>query len=68
MTDSLSASLMQFFDYEHLPSDLQTASKPFKDFANHLYETLPHNYQLSFALQKLIEVKDCAVRAHLFKL
>jgi hypothetical protein len=59
--------LLQFFAYEHLPPHLQAISKPFGDLAHKIAETLPSNPERTMALRKLLEAKDCAVRAHLFK-
>lgn len=59
--------LKQFFAYEHLPEHLQAHSKPFCDLADHIIETLPKNQERTTALRKLLEAKDCAVRAQLFK-
>lgn len=59
--------LMQFFAYEHLPPRLQDASKPFHDLAKWIDETLPANAESTTALRKLLEAKDCAVRARLYK-
>jgi hypothetical protein len=59
--------LLQFFAYEHLPEHLQEHSKPFGDLARRLVETLPRNPERTMALRKLLEAKDCAVRAKLFK-
>lgn len=59
--------LLQFFVYEHLPQHLQVVSKPFCDLASHMVETLPSNPERTTALRKLLEAKDCAVRALLFK-
>jgi hypothetical protein len=59
--------LLQFFQYEHLPERLQAVSKPFCDLAKSLVETLPSNPERTVALRKLLESKDCAVRALLFK-
>lgn len=59
--------LMQFFTYEHLPEYLQEVSKPFCELAELLDTTLPNNPEKSTALRKLLEAKDCAVRAVLFK-
>jgi ATP-dependent Clp protease ATP-binding subunit ClpA len=59
--------LLQFFVDEHLPEHLREHSKPFGDLARRLVETLPRNPQRTMALQKLLEAKDCAVRAKLFK-
>ncbi|SMF80634.1 hypothetical protein [Pseudobacteriovorax antillogorgiicola] len=58
-------SLMQFFTYDHLPTRLQRISKPFCDLAQEL-EKLPRNPESTAALRKLLEAKDCAVRATLF--
>jgi hypothetical protein len=35
--------------------------------AEHLEKTLPHNPEKSTAMRKLLEAKDCAVRAVLMK-
>ena len=59
--------LLQFFSYEHLPANLQEHSKPFCDLANLIIQTLPRNPERTVALRKLLEAKDCAVRARLFK-
>lgn len=59
--------LLQFFSYEHLPSRLQEASKPFHDLAAHVANTIPQNPERTVALRKLLEAKDCAVRAVLDK-
>lgn len=59
--------MLQFFTYEHLPSELQTISKPFGDLAQHIVDTLPMNPERTVALRKLLEAKDCAVRAFLFQ-
>jgi hypothetical protein len=58
---------LQFFAYEHLPSFLQEVSKHFSDLAHRMTDTLPMNAELSAGLRKLLEAKDCAVRAVLFK-
>ncbi len=60
-------SLMQFFAYEHLPPHLQEYSKPFYELATLITLTLPRNPERTVALRKLLEAKDCAVRAKLFK-
>jgi hypothetical protein len=56
-------NLLQFFAYEHLPDHLQTVSKPFGDLAREMARTLPLNAESTTALRKLLEAKDCAVRA-----
>lgn len=59
--------LMQFFAYTHLPPALQEVSKPFCDLAQRVCDTLPSNAERTVALRKLLEAKDCAVRAHLYR-
>jgi hypothetical protein len=58
--------LMQFFAYAHLPAHLQEISKPFGDMAEWIVNTLPANPERTVALRKLLEAKDCAVRAKLY--
>lgn len=60
-------AILQFFEYKHLPEHLQVISKPFGDLANQIHERLPRNPERSTALRKLLEAKDAAVRAQLFK-
>lgn len=59
--------MLQFFVYVHLPPHLQAISKPFCELATTLVDTLPRNPERTVALRKLLEAKDCAVRALLFK-
>jgi len=59
--------MLQFFAYEHLPPHLQSVSRPFGDLARHIVRTLPSNAERTSGLRKLLEAKDCAVRALLFK-
>lgn len=63
MTDRM----LQFFQFAHLPPALQAISKPFCDLADHIVTTLPSNPERTVALRKLLEAKDCAVRAALYK-
>jgi hypothetical protein len=55
--------ILKWFKYEHLPEKLQAVSKPFCELARHMYETLPGGDELDAGLRKLLEAKDCAVRA-----
>lgn len=59
--------IMQFFEYEHLPTHLQDVSRPFGLLAAVIVNTLPRNAERSTALRKLLESKDAAVRAKLAK-
>jgi hypothetical protein len=59
--------LMQFFAYAHLPAHLQDVSVQFTNVAKWIVGELPRNPERTVALRKLLEAKDCAVRARLFK-
>ncbi len=59
--------ILQFFSYAHLPEALQARRKPFHDLASWIVETLPRNPERTVALRKLLEAKDAAVRAAIFK-
>lgn len=59
--------MLQFFAYDHLRDDLKAISKPFGDLAQQIVDTLPPNPERTVALRKLLEAKDCAVRAFLYK-
>ncbi|MFJ6615465.1 hypothetical protein ACIQPT_34895 [Streptomyces sp. NPDC091289] len=57
--------LLRYFEYGHLPAHLQTVSKPCGDLAQELVAVLPDGPELSAGLRKLLEAKDCFVRAAL---
>lgn len=57
--------ILRYFEYEHLSQLLQDVSKPFCDLAHQMALELPHNPETSSCLRKLLEAKDCAVRAAL---
>lgn len=59
--------MLQFFNYGHLPAHLQTISMPFALLADKMVEELPSNPERTVMLRKLLEAKDCAVRALLYK-
>ena len=56
------AHLLSLFDYGHLPPYLQLVSAQFADLAETLVTNLNDGPELSTALRKLVEAKDCAVR------
>jgi hypothetical protein len=58
--------ILQFFSYEHLPENLQIISQPFSELAEALVAKVPRNPERTVALRKLLEAKDCAVRAMLY--
>jgi hypothetical protein len=59
--------MLQFFEYGHLRPDLRSISESFANLANHIVDTLPRNPERTVALRKLLEAKDCAVRASIYK-
>jgi hypothetical protein len=59
--------MLQFFEYKHLPKELQVISSQFGELANWIVDNLPSNPERTVALRKLLEAKDCAVRANLYK-
>ena len=63
----MSDRILQFFAYEHLPPHLREASAPFGRLARQIVDTLPANPELTVALRKLLEAKDAAVRAAIYK-
>lgn len=59
--------ILQFFAYAHLPLALQEVSRPFGDLAHAIVRTLPNNPQRTAALARLLEAKDAAVRAAVWR-
>jgi hypothetical protein len=59
--------MLQFFQYTHLPAQLQAISRPWCEMAEHVTRTLPANPERTVALRKLLEGKDAAVRASLYR-
>jgi hypothetical protein len=59
------AEILQYFHYQHLPGHLQDVSRPFAELAIKLAEDLPDKPETTVCLRKLLESKDCAVRATL---
>jgi len=61
----MSAPIMKYFAYLHLPVKLQDVSKPIAEIATAMDSTLPDGPEKSAGLRKLLEAKDCFVRARL---
>ena len=57
--------ICQYFGYKHLPAHLQPTSKPCHDLATAMLGELPDGPELTAGLRKLLEAKDCFVRAAL---
>jgi len=59
------STTIQYFSYEHLPLQLQAVSKPMHDLAHQMEEMLPDGPEKSAGMRKLLEAKDCFVRANI---
>ena len=57
--------LLRYFEYEQLPEHLQAVSKPFGQLARRMAKNLPESPQTTTCIWRLLEAKDCAVRAAL---
>jgi hypothetical protein len=57
--------ILKYFAYTHLPEFLQEVSAPFYQLANDMNARLPDGPEKSEGLRKLLEAKDCFVRARL---
>lgn len=58
--------IMQFFAYEHLPPRLQQVSKLFAELAHEMAISFS-GPELTAGLRKMLEAKDCCVRAAVAK-
>lgn len=56
---------IRFFAYAHLPEALQAVSKPIGELATLFEASLPDGPEKSAGMRKLLEAKDCFVRAAL---
>lgn len=59
------SDILRFFAYEHLPGNLKKVSEPFALMAYQMVAMVPHCPERTAGLRKLLEAKDCAVRAAL---
>ena len=57
--------LRRYFAWEHLPPHLQGISMPCAELADEMIQELPDGPELTTGLRKLLEAKDCFVRAAL---
>lgn len=57
--------ILRFFHYSHLPEKMQALSKQFCLLASIILASCPRSAERTAALRKLLEAKDCAVRATL---
>lgn len=56
--------ILRYFHYAHLPFPLQEISSAFCSLAAFMVEAIPRSAERSAGLRKLLEAKDCAVRAN----
>lgn len=61
------STTIKFFEYAHLPENLQAVSKPISELAHLMEDTLPDGPEKSAGMRKLLEAKDCFVRSLLEK-
>jgi hypothetical protein len=57
--------ILKYFKCDHLPEELRQVSEPIAKLAAALDVTLPDGAEKSAGLRKLLEAKDCFVRAKL---
>lgn len=58
----MSNPIMKYFEYDHLPENLQKVSAPICSAAKMMDASLPDGPEKSAGLRKLLEAKDCFVR------
>ena len=58
--------ILRYFNYSHLPSSkLRHVSKQFYELAHTMLQKVPEGPETTAGLRKLLEAKDCFVRAAL---
>lgn len=60
--------MLRLFEYGHLPQALADVSMKFSILAQELALSLPDGIELTAGLRKLLEAKDCFVRATLLSM
>ena len=61
----MASPILKYFAFAHLPEQLQSVSKPIAEMATAFDAELPDGPEKSAGLRKLLEAKDCFVRAKL---
>lgn len=62
--------MLQFFGdehHKHLRADMAAVTWPFCELARRMAAELPRNPERTACLRKLLEAKDCGVRARMYK-
>ena len=57
--------IIEYFAYGHLPEPLRSVSQAVAELAGKMNAELPNGPEKSAGLRKLLEAKDCFVRAAL---
>lgn len=57
--------IARYFEYDHLRGELRETSAQVASLAAYMIKTLPDSPELVAGLRKLLEAKDCFVRAAL---
>ena len=57
--------MLKWFKFAHLPAHLQEVSAPCADLAAQIDKALPESAEKTAGMRKLLEAKDCFVRAKL---
>jgi hypothetical protein len=61
----MATTTIKYFAFAHLPEKLQAVSRPIGELAQKFEEELPDGPEKSAGMRKLLEAKDCFVRAAL---
>ena len=61
----MATTTLKYFAYRHLPDHLQKISAPLCEVALSMEQALPDGPEKSAGMRKLLEAKDCFVRAAL---
>ena len=55
--------MLKWFEFSHLPTNLQEVSRPFSELAVKITQRVDPGPERTVSLRKLLESKDAAVRA-----
>lgn len=64
-TTAAPSPILKYFEFKHLPVELQIISRTICSLAYEMESSLPSGAEKSAGLRKLLEAKDCFVRAAL---
>ena len=61
--ESMPSPILDYFQFAHLPEPLRSVSQPLCELACDMERKLPDGPEKEMGLRKLLEAKDCMVRA-----